>query len=317
MANLPASRFPVSIAARSSRWKWFWTGRAASRAGAVLVGFLVSGVCGATTAIEVRFELNLPAMTDLWPRDQGGLQKITVERKVTSALRDRLQELFRYWKFDVAAVANPGAQAKPQEKAPRITFRLHEELINEALLTLELEIEGQRRPLVLDEVLWPPSQFWQAALFGPPRAQKEIPGFFSKKLIEKPANFRDIEEQLMASVPLAEGGRWRTPNPGTLPPAIVLPLPYDLYEDLRESEFQLVCEKNRSVTRLIAVGTGQSDSYPFSDGPKKALVASPLQDGHQNPSPAALKSNKPRYVFLNRYLAPSPMRLGSPEEAER
>lgn len=242
-------------------------------------------------------------MTDLW--SGAPPQKTAVERQVARALRDRLQKLFDYWSFIPAS----GAPGQGRGTPPTITVRLHEEVRNEALLTLEFDVEGQR-PLVLNEVLWTPNQFPQVALFGPSTAEARLPDLISKKFLEMARNLDAIDQRLRDSVPLAEGGRWRRVR-SDLSPAIVLPLRYDRYSDLRESEFRLVCEMNRSITRMIVVGTGAKESYTFSEGPKDALVASPVTAGRLE-----LSRLSPRFVYLNEIRTPSPLMSGNPAELD-
>ncbi|HET9228902.1 MAG TPA: hypothetical protein VFR31_19650 [Thermoanaerobaculia bacterium] len=266
--------------------------------------------------VKVSFELDLPAMTGLWPRG-GGTVELDVEKVIGETLRNELEKEFPYWKFVAHRTDSPGKAA-----GPRILFRLHEETRNEALLRLEFQAD-EHRPLILREVLWNPGEFAQAALFDPPRAKSHIPALVLEKLVKKEPHRKELERRLMDAIPLAEGEVLRKATKASTSPAFVLPLPWDAYQKLRASEFRLDCDRRDAVTQMFAIGTGHFDSYPFKTGrdveQRRALVVTPyrLQEGrrfYENPSAETLKGHTPRYVFLLQILDPSSLLLGQPPE---
>jgi hypothetical protein len=263
-----------------------------------------------TIKVDVGVDLNVAAMTLLWPAAQLPVIHSTLQTRLTT----HLQKAFPPWQF------NNGKSGSPIS----LNFRLLERIPNE--ISLVLIMQRGTVPSGISELA---AAVWMrpadVSLHGYPvagEAAQRIADAFIRNLLE-PQQLT-LAERLRMNVPLAVGGQWvnGTPSSGDL--QLVLPLLWERYQSLRSSIFMLACEwPGHGDAQLESAAPGLSASYKPSppNSPFPALVVVPkwlLSQGGRTEIQAAqhgeVRQLQPRLVFLKEFREPLAWDIFSPQD---
>lgn len=252
----------------------------------------------AVPSVRVRFEVLSPTLARQWGATASGAVAGDVQRALTQKLKARLP----HWEYEpVDSTAAPPAH--------QLVFQVADDQ-SDLSVKVTLRAQGFTSP--------PLTARWLARddifLLGypsPATAAVDIVSAIATQILERYE--RDLLQWLSQYVPIADGAQWIRESP----PRLVLALPWNRYESLRESAFRLICAwPGQGTATVESRGPGLTVGAPYAPSSNVTPVPPPF-DGVvvvalereylgtrisvDQIKPELLFQLEPRFIFLKEY----------------